>query len=213
MTEIQKYVGRPPKVNLGQSQFQDLFFVALQQSTPFRRLRQLELELDQINRAIRKAEFEEKKARVKIKLAKEKGDELSLIEAEEMEWELKAGTQLVKDAKARYKFFKDLKRQLLNEVPKEYWDQGFEKAEAEYWVNYLTKQLIVTQLTGIPNTQVIDQLIALPEDLQKVVQENTQKQLIKYLPPQKPSDMVRLPEGAEIELGYPEASPANMKKN
>ena len=54
-------------VKLGQSLFQDTFFVANSQLTPYRKLRQLELELNELDSSIKRANFQLRRQSIKKK--------------------------------------------------------------------------------------------------------------------------------------------------
>jgi len=166
-----------PQVNFGQSNFQDTYFNTLQQSTPYRQLRQILLEISQIESAIKKHEFSNRRSAVKLANLKALPlDELTKIDIEETEWDNAQQVQLLYDANNRLTNFIAQRDALLAIVPKEYWDQGFEAAESQYWVNHLTKQLTISKLSGMPNLQAIDMIMALPAPLQEQIMIDAHKQ-------------------------------------
>lgn len=156
------------KVNLSQSQFQDTFFVAGAQLTPFRRLRQIELELRSIEDALRRGDIERRRTVLKLSKLDPSIPEEAL-DIEEAEWDLMQQEQLIKDAEGRKANFLRLKEELLASVPAEYWEQGFENAECEHWVQYLTKQLTISQVLGVPDRQAMEQLMLMPPEAQDQV--------------------------------------------
>lgn len=155
-------------VKLGQSLFQDTFFVTNSQLTPYRQLRQLELELNELSNSIKRAEIQLKRLAIKKRdLCPD--DELEALEIEELEIDMSISARLLEDARDRRDNFLLMREQLLNSVPQEYWDQGFENAEQEHWVKHFAKQLSISILTGIPNTSLIEQMSSLPADMNKAI--------------------------------------------
>lgn len=166
-------------VKLGQSLFQDTFFVANAQLTPYRKLRQIELELNGIDDSIKRANFQLRrqdvmKRELELKLRKPQSEvienkEILAIDLEELELSIEQTKRLLEDAEHRRDNFILLRQQLLESVPQEYWDQGFENAEAENWTKYFAKQLQISILTGVPNPQLLEQISSLPQDMVKQV--------------------------------------------
>lgn len=168
-------------VKLGQSLFQDTFFVANSQLTPYRKLRQLELELNELDNSIKKSNFNLRRQAIKkaeyerdLKLPEAarpmyKHKDLVQIDLEELEFEMEQTKRLLEDAEHRRDNFLLIRQQLLDEVPQEYWDQGFENAELENWTKHFAKQLQISILTGVPNPSLIEQISQLPEDMVKQI--------------------------------------------
>jgi hypothetical protein len=168
-------------VKLGQSLFQDTFFVANAQLTPYRKLRQIELELNELDSSIKRANFQLRRQEVNKKDLENKlrlpqhalsaydNKELLEIDLEELELSIEQTKRLLEDAEHRRDNFLLLREQLLNSVPQEYWDQGFENAELENWTKYFSKQLQISILTGVPNTQLLEQISQLPEPMIKKI--------------------------------------------
>lgn len=164
-------------VKLGQSLFQDTFFVANSALTPYRKLRQLELELNELDTSIKRANFtlrrqEIQKKQIELKLRQPQSEltenkELLEIDLEEMQLSVESAKRLLEDAEHRRDNFLKLREQLLEAVPAEYWEQGFENAEFEHWTKHFAKQLQISILTGVPNTQLIEQISTLPEQMVK----------------------------------------------
>ena len=155
-------------VKLGQSLFQDTFFVANAQLTPFRKLRQIELELGELDTSIRKGEINLKRIAIKKRYLDEM-DELESLELEELEIDESRSRRLLQDAKDRRDNFFKLREQLFEQVPDEYWNRGFEHAELENWTKHFAKQLQISILTGVPNPGLIEQMSTLPSDMVKQV--------------------------------------------
>lgn len=182
-------------INLSQSLFQDTFFVAGAQLTPYRRLRQIELELRAINDLLKKSEFSERRSNLKMsKLDKNIPEES--IELEELEWERESTQQLIVDCKLRKANFEELKDQLIKSVPKEYWDAGFENAELEYWTTYVSKQISMAKAIGVaPSQNIIEMWLQLPQDAQfdalvlsnrdAITLQAMDKKALSYANPQK----------------------------
>ena len=162
-------------MNLGQSQFQDTFFVAGAQLTPFRQLRQIELELRSIEDSLKRGDIQRRRTVLKLSKLNPSIPEEAL-DTEEAEWDLQQQEQLIKDAEGRKANFLRLKEELLANVPAEYWEQGFESAECEHWVKYLTKQLTVSQILGVPDRQAMEQLMLMPQEAQDQVMIGVDKQ-------------------------------------
>lgn len=153
-------------VKLGQSLFQDTFFVYNSQLTPYRKLRQLELEIRELDTAIRKAKINQKRLQLREdELIAISDDPHNALDLEELQIEKEGVVRLLEDAEHRKANFEKMKEQLLTEVPKEYWDQGFENAEAENWIKHFAKQLAICRITGLPNAGLIDQLATLPVEM------------------------------------------------
>lgn len=167
------------ELKLGQSAWQDVFFVVNSQLTPWRKLRQIELELNELNTSIKKTNFnlrrqDIKKKELELKLRKPQSElnenkELLQIDLEELELGLEQTNRLLKDAEARKANFDLMKEQLLAETPKEYWLTSFENAELENWTKHFAKQMSISLLTGIPNTGLIEQMSSLPEAMIKQI--------------------------------------------
>ena len=114
-----------PETNLGQSTFQDTFFVACAQETPYRRLRQLDLEIRELEsslfsqhcgdrrNAIRKVRIEKEMAETTDELRKE---ELQ-IDLDELAWEINRSNNLIQDAIRRLENFKNMRSELIANAP------------------------------------------------------------------------------------------------
>jgi hypothetical protein len=173
--------------NLGQSRFQDTFFVAGAQLTPFRQLRQIELELRSIDDAIHQAHINERKLNLKLKKLNPEVEE-DLIEIDDIAYQRKQQHQLLQDALGRKINFEELKKLLLASVKQEYWDAGYEAAEAEHWPAYFAKQIGMSMAMGLPPPQnIVEQVLLLPLELQKktilLAQEKAQTLQLTYGPP------------------------------
>lgn len=178
-------------VKLGQSLFQDTFFVANSQLTPFRKLRQIELELNQLESSIFKTELNLKRQNIKmkelnLKLSKPQSElnenkELLEIDKEELYFDMQNTWRLLQDAKDRVENFTLLKKQLIESVPQEYWDQGFEQAEFDNWTKHFAKQLQISILTGVPNPHLIEQISQLPEQMVKQIMISGKDQAKQFL--------------------------------
>lgn len=167
------------QINLGQSQFQDTFFVAQAQLTPYRQLRQIELELRSIEDALMRGSFQERKLKVKISKLDPQDPEQA-IEIDEANWDLRQQEQLAHDALARKANFEALKEELIVNVPKSYWDLGYEAAEAEHWVLHFSRKMAFEQYAlGRPSVQTIEQVSLLPVDMQKAIALEGQKQVLQ----------------------------------
>lgn len=166
-------------VKLGQSLFQDTFFVANSALTPYRKLRQLELELNELDTSIKKSNFNLRRQDIKKReyeriLRKPQSEvaenkELVQIDLEELELGIQQTKRLLEDAEHRRDNFLKMREQLLNEVPAEYWDQGFENAELENWTKHFAKQLAISMVTGVPNVSLIEQMASLPVEMTKQI--------------------------------------------
>lgn len=153
-------------VTLGQSQFQDVMFVVGSQLTPYTQLRQIELELHSLNDSIKMHEF--KTRRLNIKISKlNPNDELEAIDLEEAEWNKAHTVKLLEDAINRKSSFDLMKTQLLQNVPQEYWDQGYENAELDHWTKFVAKQIGLSKALGLPPpASAVEMLLQLPEQAQ-----------------------------------------------
>lgn len=166
-------------LNLSQSQFQDTFFVAQAQLTPYRQLRQLELELRSIEDALMRNSFSERKLKLKLEEL-DPSKPKHAIKIDEINWDLKQQEQLKQDALARKANFEALKAELLAHVPQEYWDQGFEAAEAEHWVLHFSRKMAFEQYAlGRPSVQTMEQVSLLPVDMQKAIALTSEKQVLE----------------------------------
>ena len=155
-------------VNLGQSLFQDTFFVAQAQLTPFRQLRQIELELNSLNDSLKRAEFGRKRLELKI-AGLDASDASQAIDIEEALWDMEQQQRMISDAESRRDNFVRLREELLLGVPAQYWEQGYEQAECDHWILYLTKELSISKMLGVPNRQAMEQLMLLPLEAQNQV--------------------------------------------
>jgi hypothetical protein len=154
-------------MNLGQSQFQDTYFVAGAQLTPFRQLRQIELELRSIESAIKTAEFAKRRLELKLKKL-DPTDEEDIITIDEASWESFQQQQLLDDAWARRKNFMQMKDDLLARVPKAYWEAGFEANEGEHWKQYFAHQISTALAMGLPPpVNAVESIMLLPPALRK----------------------------------------------
>lgn len=164
-------------MNLGQSQFQDTFFVAGAQLTPYRQLRQLELELRSIESALKQSEFATR--RLVLKLSKlDPNDAEQAIDIDEAKWATQEQEQMLQDAQARKANFLRMKAELLAGVPQEYWDAGFEANECNHWTAYLTKQLTMSQMLGMPDRTSLEMVMLMPQEAQNQIMLGVNKQVI-----------------------------------
>ncbi len=152
-------------MNLGQSTFQDTFFVAGAQLTPFRQLRQIDLELRSIEDGLKRSSIAKRRTALKLaKLNPEIPEEA--LDIEEAEWDLKQQEQLIADAESRRANFLALRETCLASAPQEYWDAGFEAAELEHWTLFITKALTTAQVLGMPDKNAMEQLLLMPPEAQ-----------------------------------------------
>lgn len=152
-------------MNLGQSTFQDTYFVAGAQQCPYRRLRQIELELRSVEDGLKRASINLRRMALKLqKLNPDIPEEA--LDIEEAQWDLQQQEQLLRDAESRKANFLRLKDECLASAPQEYWDAGFEAAELEHWTLYLTKQLTTAQVLGMPDKNAMEQLLLMPPEAQ-----------------------------------------------
>lgn len=166
-------------VKLGQSLFQDTWFVANSALTPYRKLRQLELELSELNNSIKKTNIQIKRMNIKKAdlerdLRKPQSEltqnkDLITLDLEELEIDMSNTLRLLSDAEDRRANFELMKEQLLAEVPQEYWDSGFENQELAHWTKHFAKQLSISMVTGVPNVSLIEQIASLPVEMTKQI--------------------------------------------
>lgn len=178
-----------PKVNLGQSQFQDTFFVAGAELTPYRRLRQIELELRSIEDALKRGSIAQRRLELKVSKLDPKVPEQAL-DIEEAEWDLQQQLQLIADAEGRKSNFLEMKRQLLQNVPQEYWDIGYENAELDHWVAHFSQQLALMRIAGQPNLQLMQQICLLPETAQHQVMQLTESKVLALAGPSVEAEVI-----------------------
>lgn len=152
-------------MNLGQSTFQDTVFVAGAQLTPYRQLRQIDLELRQIEDSLKRASINLRRTELKLQKLNPAIPEEAL-DIEEAEWDMMQQKQLVADAEARRDNFKSLRAVCLASAPDEYWSAGFEAAELEHWTLYLSKALTTAAVLGIPDKTALEQMMLMPRDAQ-----------------------------------------------
>ena len=152
-------------MNLGQSTFQDTFFVAGAQLTPYRQLRQIDLELRQIEDGLKRASLNLRRTQLKLsKLNPEIPEEA--LDIEEAEWDMMQQKQLVADAESRRDNFKALREVCLASAPAEYWSAGFEAAELEHWTRYIGKALLTASVLGVPDKNALEQMMLMPPEAQ-----------------------------------------------
>ena len=165
-------------MNLGQSTFQDTVFVAGAQLTPYRRLRQIELELRQIDDSLARNSFALR--RLKLKIAKLNPDDPEqAIELDEANWDLKQQEQLRLDSISRQQNFYKLKEETLRSMPQEYWDAGFEANEQEHWTLYLTKQLTLARATGAVDKNAVEMTLLMPPESQERIMVGVAQQFLE----------------------------------
>lgn len=187
---------KEPRVNIGQSEFQDTFMVVADEITPFRKLRKIELHIKELRDALKHNEFNMRKNLVKINHLKDEiltnNDELKKIELEELEYGMEGYKQLKNDAERRLINFEKMKQQLIEETPESYWKQGFENAETEYWIEYFSRRIALEVIgQGRIGTGTIDQVMCLPEKM--AIQ-------IMKLAPYKQAKMVLISQAADREI-------------
>lgn len=166
-----------PVVNLGQSQFQDTYFVAQAQYTPYRQLRQIELELRQIEDGLKRSSIACRRLELKIAKLDPRDDEQAL-DIEEALWDLTLQQQMTRDAEARRDNFLAMKRHLLTVVPQEYWDLGFEACEMDHWVQVIAHDMAVMRITGQINPATMKQLAMLPPQAAQAVMALTNEKAL-----------------------------------
>ena len=180
---------RVPSTNLGQSQFQDVAFVVGAQCTSYRKLRQIQLEMRSLEDAIKHHEFTSRKNKVKIERLLKSKDELDLIEAEELQWSDFRSHELLMDAKARYAQFEEMLKQTIEAESAEYWANGYEQAELEYWPKYFGKKMALEiAATGNPSLQTAEQVSLLPETLKREVLKNVSQELPLLIGPNQANE-------------------------
>ena len=170
-----------PVVNLGQSKFQDTYFVAQAQMSPYRQLRQIELEMRAIEDSLKRASFAQR--RLELKIAKlDENDPAQAIDKEEAQWDLHSQKDVILDAMARYEHFKQLREELIAGVPQEYWDIGFENAECDHWVRVLTNELTMMRLTGAVSHETLKQIALMPQEAQRTIMISASQEYLRLAP-------------------------------
>lgn len=154
-----------PRVNLGQSEFQDSFMVAGAEDSPYRKLRKLELHINELTCSIKVNSFKKRKTIIELKKLN-KDDEIEAIEIEEIEFALSTSYHVTKDAELRLANFEMLKKKLIDSVPSKYWDLGYENAEFSHWVNFFSKKVALEKLvTGTVSIATLEQILVLPNEM------------------------------------------------
>lgn len=154
-----------PKVNYGQSQFQDSFFVAGAQLTGFRKLRQILLEIRSIEDALKNFEFEERRNVYKLK-GLYKSRENDEIEIDAINYAMSRSVELREDAELRLDQFLIMREQVIMDYPQDYWDAGYESAEIEHWPMYYGKKMALEiAATGQCSISTAEQINLLPPEL------------------------------------------------
>lgn len=175
-----------PRVNLGQSEFQDTFMVVADEPTPFRKLRKIELHIRELEEAITHNKFNIRRMEIKIKRLTEKlsigPDEIEAIDLEELEYQLKGSTQLLSDANHRMVNFQTMKQQIIDETPVEYWEAGFENAEMDHWVQFFSRRAALEMVgDGHVSTAMLEQIVRFPDEIStkimKLIPHKQQKML------------------------------------
>jgi len=181
-----------PKTKLGQSLFQDTFFVACAQETPYRRLRQLDLEIKSLQDSIvqyhftfRRDDVKRRRLEAELEGADEFRKEEIAIDLDQMNWEHLNARRLLADAEERLANFDEMRAQLISQVPKEYWDIGFEGAEQAHWETRLIKQISLSQAIGIPDKGAIDMLMLMPPESRANVLIGVEHQKLQLVNEQK----------------------------
>lgn len=176
-----------PQVKLGQSAFQDTFFVACAQETPYRRLRQLELEIRELKNALVLHSLTERRDDIKQKrLAAEVATADSLrkleieVDLEEISWKMANCVNVMRDAQERLANFEQMRAQLLDAVPQSYWDMGFEVAEQQYWEIRISKQLAYSRIIGLPDKSALDQLMLMPPESRATILRSVQQNILEF---------------------------------
>jgi hypothetical protein len=170
------------RVNLGQSEFQDTFFVVSPELTPYRQLRKIELQIRELKDSLKKADFEKRKTIVKMSRL-DPEDPLEAIEIEEYEYALESQKSLVEDAESRLMNFELIKAQLIEGTPEDYWDQGYEASEGEYWVNYYSRRMALEKMAHgrvLPDT--MEKIMTLPNELVKqafIISDQNEQEIMK----------------------------------
>ena len=196
-----------PNVNLGQSQFQDCFFVAGAQLSPYRQLRQIELELRSIEDSLKRASIQERRLRLKLsKLDLE--DESQALDAEEITWDLHQQTQMINDAEGRKANFLRLREELLAQVPKEYWDLGYENAECDHWVRVFSQELALMRITGQMNPQTMKQICLMPPEAQQQITMIANQEVLRL---QGPAHEVEAITAQTEEVGASSSSKPDLR--
>lgn len=153
-------------MKFSQSQFQDTFFVAGSQITPFRRLRQIKMEIYNLEDSIKKSELNARRLELKLKKLDPVNEE-DAIDIEEHLWDRERQKQMLDDAVSRLDNFKLMEKQLLESIPQDYWDAGFENAELEHWTKHVAKQIGMAKAMGLPPpASAVEMWMQLPEHAQ-----------------------------------------------
>jgi len=154
-----------PKVNLGQSVFQDTYMVTGAVFEPYRRLRTIELQIRDLKDSLKTAEFNLRKSNIKLKNLNSK-DELEAIEIEEIEYSREGSKELISDSIERLRNYENLKKELIDSVDEEYWNAGFEAAEEKHWISYYAKKMSIEMITtGHIGQGTLDQISVLPDKM------------------------------------------------
>lgn len=192
-------------ITFGQSQFVDTFFVAQAHLTPYRQMRQIELQISELTIAIKRASINERKMKLEISEL-DASNPKDALRIEEIELDLSTQTQLLADAESRLLNFQRLKEELIMGVPQEYWDRGFEAAEADHWVTYYSRQMAFETLAlGRPSMQSIQQVSLLPYELQKQIHIGCEQNKLMLAAPMDSID-------AEVKIAEPQVLPSPSKE-
>lgn len=154
-----------PKVNLGQSVFQDTYMVTGSVFEPYRKLRTIELQIKDLKDSLKTAEFNLRKSDVKLKNLDPK-NELDAIEIEEIEYSKEGSKDLIYDSLERLLNYENLKKELIDSVDEEYWNAGFEAAEEKHWIGYYSKKMAIEMITtGHIGQGTLEQIAVLPNKM------------------------------------------------
>jgi hypothetical protein len=193
-----------PSVNLGQSQFQDAFFVVGAQVTPYRELRQIELEIRSLEDAIKTAEFSKRRNKIKLeKLEQTISDPLVEIDIDELKWNMGRGDQLLADSKARLEQFIVMRELCIKKETQEYWDRGYEAAECEHWPIYFGKKMALEiAATGRASISTTEQIALLSDDLKLSCMKVVYDEVPKLLSPEHRNQLIQALGGEAKQLTH-----------
>jgi len=92
-------------------------------------------------------------------------------------------------AERRLANFLEMRKQLIDATPDEYWEAGFESAECEHWIQYYSKKAALEKLgTGQISVATLEQILVLPDEIASSIMLNTlnkEQELITIAQPEQ----------------------------
>ena len=183
--QIEKILSRIPEINranqtVGKSDTQttsQLMTLNMSGDEPYRHLRQISAQIEKKRFALEEAHFKFKKENIKLKQLKEKNDELSIIEADEIQSKMFSTKKYIEGAVKQIGMFQDAYDEIRKSwrIPEKWDEVDAEKAEIRNHIKFgfrgAFQEMMATGMIGRGSAEYLEQFGIHPQSARKYLHD------------------------------------------